>query len=210
MLEVNQNGCRVRWQKFGYSCADCGACDFGCALDLCASAQERESRLGCGSASSQKCLVIGHARHGKDTAGQMVADATGQPWVSSSEFCAQKAVFPLVADLYPDWRACFEDRDNHRQLWFHAIAAYNLRPGPMLAEQILEGHGIYVGMRRRAEFEQVRHLFDVVLWVDAAKRLPPEPDSSMELTAADADVVLDNNLDESHMRTQIFQLFGVH
>lgn len=149
------------------------------------------------------CLVIGHGRHGKDTAGKMLAQITGKPYASSSEFAAQKAVFPVLADLYPDWVACYEDRHRHRELWFHAIAAYNLRPGPMLAEQILHDHGTYVGMRKRAELERSRSLFDLVLWVDASERLPCEPETSMELTPDDADLVLDNNGSTDHLRAQI-------
>lgn len=142
-----------------------------------------------------RVLVIGQGRHGKDTAAQLLAEAAGLRAVSSSEFAAQKAVYPLVADLWPDWRACYEDRHAHRDLWFHAIRAYNLRPGPMLAEQILVDHDIYTGMRARAELERSRQLFDLVLWVDRSQVLPPEPDSSMELRATDADMVLDNNGD---------------
>ncbi|MFG6535569.1 hypothetical protein ACGYK5_17225 [Sulfitobacter sp. 1A16787] len=138
-------------------------------------------------------LIIGHGGHGKDTAAAILARHAGLSWVSSSEFCAQKAIFPLVADLYPTWREAYADRRNHRQLWFHAIRAYNLRPGPGLAEQILADHQIYVGMRSRAEFKAMRHRFTQVIWVDASERCPVESDFSMELTALDADVVLDNN-----------------
>lgn len=140
-----------------------------------------------------RLLIIGHGRHGKDSVGDILRDRYGLRAVSSSEFCAQKAVFPLVADLYPDWQACYADRANHRDLWFHAIRAYNLRPGPMLAQQILVDHDIYTGMRSRAEFERARDEFDLVVWVDASDRLPPEPAGSMELTRADAGFVLDNN-----------------
>ncbi len=138
-------------------------------------------------------LLIGHGRHGKDSAGDILRDRYGLRSVSSSEFAAQKAVFPLVSDLYPDWRAAYEDRHAHRDLWFHAIRAYNLRPGPMLAEQILEAHDIYTGMRARDEFDRARRLFDLVVWVDASHRLPPEPSGSMELSADDADWIVDNN-----------------
>lgn len=170
------------------------------ALGLVAAAGAAASVLGAAVRAVQavavpqpRCLVIGHGSHGKDTAGEALAAVLGRPYASSSEFAAQKAVYPLLSDIYPDWRACYRDRRRHRALWFHAIAAYNLRPGPTLAEQILVDHCAYIGMRKRAEFEAVRALFDLVLWVDASKRLPPEPCGSMELTAADADVVLDNN-----------------
>lgn len=140
-----------------------------------------------------RLLIIGHGRHGKDSVGEILRDSFGLRVVSSSEFAAREAVFPLVADFYPDWRAAYVDRHAHRDLWFHAIRAYNLRPGPSLAAQILEDHDIYTGMRSRAEFEGARDLFDLVVWVDAARRLPPEPGGSMELGAGDADWIVDNN-----------------
>jgi hypothetical protein len=140
-----------------------------------------------------KILIIGHGRHGKDTVGDFLAEIFGLPVKSSSEFVAERAVFPLVSDLYPDWRACYEDRASHRELWFHAIRAYNLRPGPMLAQQMLVDFDVYTGMRSRAEFERARACFDHVLWVDRSSHLPPETGGSMELIAADASEVIDNN-----------------
>ena len=142
---------------------------------------------------SMRLLIIGSGRHGKDSVGGILRDQYGLRSISSSEFAARKAVFPLVSDIYPDWRAAYDDRHAHRELWFHAIRAYNLRPGPMLAEQILVDHDIYTGMRSRAEFERSRQSFDLVVWVDASGRLPPEPAGSMELTADDAGWIIDNN-----------------
>lgn len=153
-----------------------------------------------------RLLIIGHGRHGKDTVAEMMRDRYGLRCVSSSEFAAQKAVFPLVSDIYPDWRAAYEDRAAHRDLWFHAIRAYNLRPGPMLAEQILEDHDIYTGMRSRAEFERSRALFDLVVWVDASRRLPPEPGGSMELSASDAGWIIDNNGSPDNLPREIARL----
>jgi len=140
-----------------------------------------------------RLLIIGHGRHGKDAVGDILRASYGLRSASSSEFAAQKAVFPLVSDLYPDWRAAYDDRHAHRDLWFHAIRAYNLRPGKMLAEQILDENDIYTGMRSRDEFERSRHVFDLVVWVDTSRRLPLEPCGSMELVADDADYVIDNN-----------------
>jgi hypothetical protein len=155
-----------------------------------------------------KVLIIGHGRHGKDTVGDMLRARFGLRVASSSEFCAQKAIFPLVADLYPDWQACYADRASHRDLWFHAIRAYNLRPGPMLCQQILEDHDVYTGMRSRAEFERARGFFDLVVWVDRSDHLPPEPVASMELTADDADWILDNNGDLAGLEAEITALFS--
>lgn len=161
-----------------------------------------------GGARPKTFLVIGDGGHGKDTAANLMAAALGVASASSSEFCARVAVFPLVADLYPDWRACYADRRNNRELWFHAIAAFNLRPGPSLAEQILQDHAIYVGMRRRGEFEANQHLFDVVIWVDARARVPVEPAASMELTRGDADWVLFNNGDEAALARNVAEMLA--
>lgn len=148
---------------------------------------------GLSFAGTMRLLIIGHGRHGKDTVGDILRDKYGMRSTSSSEYAAEKAVFPLMSDFYPDVQACFEDRANHRELWFHAIRAYNLRPGKTLAAGILEDHDIYTGMRSRVEFDLSRPLFDLVVWVDAARRLPPEPSRSMELTADDAGWIIDNN-----------------
>lgn len=157
-------------------------------------------------AGRPQVLILGHGRHGKDTAAALLAEHAGLSFVSSSEFCAERAVYPLVSDLYPDWRAAYEDRANHRELWFHAIRAYNLRPGPTLAEQILADHQIYVGMRARAEFEAMRGLFSLVIWVDRSEVLPPEPGGSLELTTQDADLVLDNNKCLDHLEAQVLEM----
>lgn len=150
-----------------------------------------------------KILIVGHGRHGKDTVAELLGSYYGLRFASSSEFCAQLAVYPLMQDLYPNWRACYEDRHNHRELWFHAIRAYNLRPGPILAQQILEDHDIYVGMRSREEFEKSRKSFDHVLWIDRSKVLPPEPAGSMEITIEDADSVIDNNSTLLHLAKNV-------
>jgi hypothetical protein len=155
-----------------------------------------------------KLLILGYGAHGKDTVGELLTAECGMSITSSSEFAAQKAVYPLVSDLYPDWRAAYEDRRNHRELWFHAIRAYNLRPGPMLAEQILETYDVYTGMRSREELDRSRHLFDLVVWVDASKRLPPEPEGSNELGPEDADIVIDNNGPEEELAAAMAPLFS--
>ena len=144
-------------------------------------------------------LVIGNGRHGKDTVAELISMLTGTRFTSSSRFAAEKAVYPFMRHLYPNVDACYEDRTNHRALWFHAISAYNLLPGPTLTEQILVDHEIYTGMRNWLEFENSRHLFDFVVWVDASRRLPQEPPSSMELTRDDATHVIDNNGDEDQL-----------
>lgn len=61
-------------------------------------------------------------------------------------------------------------------------------------------------MRSRVELDKSRKAFDLVVWVDASHRLPPESAGSMELTADDADWVLDNNSGLKHLRSGIVDL----
>jgi len=76
----------------------------------------------------------------------------------------------------------------------------------MLAEQILEGHDIYTGMRSRDELSRSHGLFDLVVWVDASRRLPPEPGGSTELSTDDADWIIDNNGPEANLPGEVARL----
>lgn len=45
-----------------------------------------------------KVLVIGHARHGKDTVAEILAEDYGMEFISSSLFCAETVVWPALLD----------------------------------------------------------------------------------------------------------------
>lgn len=155
-------------------------------------------------------LILGHGEHGKDAVGEELRDRYGLSVTSSSVFAAQKAIYPLVSDIYPNWQAAYADRRNHRELWYHAIRAYNLRPGPSLAEQILVDHNIYTGMRSPEEFKKTRHLFDLVIWVDASRRVAQEPAGSMGIPRSSADVEVDNNQTKLDLIGEVAHLYEFH
>lgn len=162
---------------------------------------------------SRRILIIGHAQHGKDTVAEMLRDNYGLKFVSSSHFAIEKAVWPMVRDKGP-WASAEElyaDRANHREMLFHAIRAYNLIPGPSLAEQMFaNGFDCYVGMRSRKEFEGSRSSFHAVVWVDASERKPLESEESMELCREDADMRIDNNSDLTGLRVSVNRLATFH
>ena len=135
-----------------------------------------------------KYLVIGHGRHGKDTVCEILQQL-GLTFVSSSWFVAEKVIFPHMN--YDTVQECYDDRHNHRQQWHDLIHEYCKDDHSRLVKEILAENDIYCGLRNRKEFEASKHLFDVVFWVDRSEHLPPE--SSNELTADDADFVIDNN-----------------
>jgi hypothetical protein len=78
------------------------------------------------------------------------------------------------------------------------------------ARQTISGSGVEAIMlswlRKREELDASAHLFDFVVWVDRSEHEPPEPNGSMELTAADADIFLDNNGNLDALEAQVLEL----
>jgi thymidylate synthase (FAD) len=152
-------------------------------------------------------LIIGHARHGKDTVAQMIADKMGLTFSSSSDFVGRRAIWPQWGqERYKTYGHMFEDRVNFRSTWGNLIEAYNTPDASRTAKEMLfEGNDMYVGMRRKRELAacQYEGLFDHILWVDASDRLPLEPKNSMELERSDADMIINNNGSESDLEKVI-------
>ena len=174
-----------------------------------------------------KFIVIGHGRHGKDTVGEMLADDYGLSFKSSSMFCAEKVIWPLLSDAdvvfdfarqmenrdvdadtidrvvtkaltldgaYGSAEQAYEDRSNHRELWFQAIAMY-CTPADRLGKELLEQHDVYCGIRSKRELSGVVNsgVVDAVIWVDRSDHLPNEDPSSISVEPWMATHTLDNN-----------------
>lgn len=144
-----------------------------------------------------KILILGHARHGKDTFAEMLSAKCGLSFVPSSLFCAEKVMLPYFAGqgvFYNSVTECFNDRVNHRATWHQQIARYNTPDKAKLAREVLAIADMYVGMRCNQEYEASRPLFDHVVWVDASGRgLPPEPADSFNIRQRDDMYVVQNN-----------------
>ena len=123
-----------------------------------------------------KLLILGSARHGKDTLAELLRDHFGFKFISSSQAAADIFIFDELKEKYgystPE--ECFEDRVNHRAEWYNMICDYNKTDRAKLAKGILERADCYVGMRDKFEIEESmkQGLFDLIIWVDASKRLP--------------------------------------
>ncbi|RUQ67309.1 hypothetical protein ELZ19_06955 [Brucella abortus] len=144
-----------------------------------------------------KIVVLGHGRHGKDTVCEMLRDLYGFRFTSSSRFCAERVVYPALADKYNymDAEACYEDRANHRSEWYELIRDFN-RPDPTkLGRAIFAENDVYCGLRHHTEFHALFNagVPDLVLWVDASDRVEPEPRSSCSVEPWMANFVIDNN-----------------
>lgn len=167
-----------------------------------------------------KIMLIGHARHGKDTVCELLVERLNLTFRSSSDFVNERAVFPVLAPLY-DYQTldeCYQDRVNHRQEWYELLRDYNGDDAARLGRELFAENDIYCGLRHREEFEAMKAegLFDVCIWVDASHRLPPEPIESMTLTRDDADFMINNNhslasleVDVSRVMTKVFDWLKV-
>jgi len=144
-----------------------------------------------------KILVVGHARHGKDTVAQILKDGWGLNFCSSSYAAAEKVVFPVLSKEYgyTTLEECYADRVNHRSEWKALITEYNAFDKTRLAKEIMSENDIYVGMRCHKELGACveAKIFDHIVWVDASYRKEPEPISSNTIKKENADYVLDNN-----------------
>lgn len=155
----------------------------------------------------RKVLILGHARHGKDTAAEHLRDAHGVSFRSSSLFLTETVVRPALAErglTYPNVGACYADRVNHRALWRAIVEDYNADDPARLAKAILAVSDCYVGMRSEREYLASRALFDVIFWIDASGRgIPPEGSDSMTITYDPARMVrIDNGGSISDMKAQ--------
>jgi hypothetical protein len=151
-----------------------------------------------------KYLILGHGRHGKDTVAEILRDVYGISFQSSSRAACEIFIYEELSRLYDykDIEECYDDRINHREEWKFLITNYNPPSDKgRLCKQILENNDCYVGMRCQLEYEAVKHLFDVVFWVDALKRLPPDP--TMTIARDESMVVIDNNGREDQLIEEV-------
>lgn len=149
----------------------------------------------------EKIVIMGYARHGKDTVCELLRDKYGLKFTSSSLFCAERVVLPRARDeatmpFYKDAQACYDDRANHRAFWFDAITAHNTPDKSRLGREIFEENDVYCGIRNAREFHALKNagVFHWAIWVDATERgMPVEDKSSCTVEPWMADFVLDNN-----------------
>jgi hypothetical protein len=58
-----------------------------------------------------RLLILGYARHGKDTVAEMLHRKHGFRFISSSEFVGREIIWEVWGKLhYPTFEAMFEDR----------------------------------------------------------------------------------------------------
>ena len=157
-----------------------------------------------------KVLIIGNMRHGKDSLAEILNDQFGLKFKSSSQAAAEIFIYDELKEKYgyqtPE--ECFEDRMNHRPEWYQMICDYNKNDRAKLAKGILELADCYVGMRDRDEIKECirQELFDLIIWVDASKRLPLESADSFNIDPSCADIILENNGTFEEFKEKVMRL----
>lgn len=145
-------------------------------------------------------MVLGYGRHGKDKFCEYLTKHFGLTFKSTSLFCAERVAMAYLADRgvkYASIEACYEDRHNHRNAWFKAIAEYNRDDPARLSKAIFEEYDIYCGLRNRRELLAAKQAInlDAVIWVDRSKHAPAESRESCTVRPDDAEYIVDNNGD---------------
>lgn len=151
-------------------------------------------------------IIMGHARHGKDTACLYLQNQWQRAWIGSSYWAAEHIIMPKFPGRWQSINECYESRFSERAMWFDLIAEFNTPDGARLARAIFnDGYDIYCGMRNRAELKVCRAagIVDHVIWIDASDRLPPEDDSSITVTELMADHIISNNGTEDELRANL-------
>ena len=144
-------------------------------------------------------MIIGHARHGKDTVAEVFAEF-GFIYRSSSQAALDIFLFDRLVNhyglKYNSKEEAFADRVNHRATWYNEITAYNTPDKTRLAREIMKSNDIYVGMRSHKEIIECRLIgvFDLIIAVDAFPRLEAEDESSFDIDMLSlADIVIKNH-----------------
>lgn len=133
-------------------------------------------------------MVIGHGRSGKDTFAAFLAYYLKCDYLGSSQVACEQAVFPHLDYITPE--ECYDDRHNHRETWRDLISKYNKDPS-RLGKYIYSQCNIYCGIRSKREFEALKDLIDVTIYV--VRDVPVDP--TFELKLEDADCYVHNSAD---------------
>ncbi len=131
-----------------------------------------------------KIILLGHARHGKDTVAEFIKNSIGLEFKSSSSLAAEIFLYDALKTKYgyKSYEECFNDRSNHRAEWHNLIAEYNSEDPARLAKQIFETNDIYVGMRSAIELAKCREddIVDLIIGV-YNPRMPAESVDSFNI-----------------------------
>lgn len=160
-----------------------------------------------------KILIIGDARHGKDTVAEMIHDEFGLSFNSSSMKAAELIMFNLMNEYhdkdYKTVKECFEDRVNHRKLWYDEICKFNALDKSRLAKEIMKDSDIYVGMRSELEIQACikNNIFDHIIGVYDYRKPRENKKSNTIDVFKYSEYVICNNGDLEDLKEKVSKIF---
>lgn len=120
---------------------------------------------------NKKILILGHARHGKDTVAELICKHTNLLYQATSFLAYQIFIYDELINKhnhkYDSIYAAFNDRFQHRNLLYNMIKEYNKNDKASLAKDVLQHCDIYVGMRDVDEVieSKLQNIFDLTIGV---------------------------------------------
>jgi hypothetical protein len=160
---------------------------------------------------TMRIILIGHARHGKDTTASLLSKYCGFEFESSSEAASRLFLYDALKKKYgyKTPKECFEDRVNHRAEWHDLICEYNKYDKARLAREIFREFDIYVGMRSSEELAECRTqgLIDFVLGVYDPRKPEESKDSFPMDFWKESDLIISNSgtLEDLDKKIRILQ-----
>ncbi|MCA9750028.1 MAG: hypothetical protein KC414_13040 [Romboutsia sp.] len=157
-----------------------------------------------------KLLIIGSARHGKDTVAEFINKHFGMTFQSSSLAASEIFIYDTLKEKYnyDNPEQCFEDRVNHRAEWYELIKEYNVISKTKLAREILKKNDMYVGMREHTEIQACKdeQLFDYIIGVFDPRK-PEEPKDSFNINIwEESDFVIPNSQGLEELEQRVIKI----
>lgn len=158
----------------------------------------------------KKLLLVGSARHGKDTVAEILKEEFGYTFKSSSQAAADIFIYDRLKDKYnySTSEECFEDRVNHRAEWYNLIVEYNREDRAKLAKGIMASCDIYVGMRDNEEIEEClrQGVFELIIGIYDPRK-PEESRDSFNINLWEkADIIIPNSQGLDELRERVIKL----
>lgn len=141
--------------------------------------------------------VVGYKGHGKDHVCEYLRSRYGLTYIPTTPFMMEEACLPYLKGRLnvSSVKELMRKKQNIRPQLYEAVNHYNKDNPTRFIEKVFEVSDIYCGLRNIEQLEaaQEKGFADIVIWVDASKRLPEEGRDSFTITHTDCDIYIDNN-----------------
>lgn len=148
---------------------------------------------------SLKILILGDARHGKDTMAEMLCNESDLSSASSSETALDVFLRDVLEQkyglVYNNREDAYNDRVNHRSKWYNEICLFNSEDKLKLVKEVLKISDIYVGMRSYEEVEtSIREeVFDHIIGIYDYRKPREDKSSNSTDVLVYSDFIITNN-----------------